>query len=506
MAVGGAVGVSAIMNDDFTYTPGEGVETYTYYFAMPKEWYNGSSATTGDVAGIYWWEGTDPCGAVDGSGGSRPWPGYVADKVTENIFSCQVPTDVSTIIWNNNVDGGTDKTLPKYLEACQGPNTGSEYASEGDFDLWDDMDGFWEEMATATKNGDETVLGSYKNNFFMDGDDVNFTFDNMIYIIDLENKGETFEGKPVYLGQWYFYYGGTEYGAYPTKEQAVAKGSEVGNFADGTYWDKAEEVPTTTVPATVEPGTAPASGDEPSTIDEPVVTGPRIELTPEVSADKKTVNVTVSMLENPGILPGNIEIVFDEAALKLTNVEDKALMPGTASHKPELVSPYTLSWADDLRTENWTDNGALAVLTFEVLDSSKDTVVTVGDKTQFFNADFEEVTFGKVAAKVSFADAPIVTDPVVTDPVTTDPVVTDPVTTDPVVTDPVTTTAPETTVAETTKAASPDSPKTSTTSQVSSVTSGAIQTGVTSIIAVVCAVALAAAGFILYSRKRKEVE
>ena len=81
-----AVSVSAEVDEQGRYTPSEGTETYRYYFYMPSDWYNEYAET----AGIYWWIGTDP---------ADPWPGYIAHPTeTENIYYCDVPTNVTTII------------------------------------------------------------------------------------------------------------------------------------------------------------------------------------------------------------------------------------------------------------------------------------------------------------------------------------------------------------------------------------------------------------------------
>lgn len=71
-------------------------ETNRYYFYMPSIWKNKYS----DTAGIYWWDDTDACGA---------WPGYKAHETeVKDVYYYDVPKDVTTIIWNNYLDGGTD--------------------------------------------------------------------------------------------------------------------------------------------------------------------------------------------------------------------------------------------------------------------------------------------------------------------------------------------------------------------------------------------------------------
>lgn len=214
---------SAIFDENGCYAPGENVTcgTHRYYFAMPDEWYNEYT----DTAGVYWWAGTDACGAVDGTGGTVTWPGYKAQKSSvNNVYYIDCPKNVPTIIWNNYLDGGQDKEDPKYLEAMQAADTHAEYYSDGDSDLYDS---YWFEEMEESFNGDKSALGDFADNFFIEeeyGFGFSFNFDNMIYVVDPSKTSENFEGRKTYVGDWYFYYGNGEYGTYPTKEESVAKG------------------------------------------------------------------------------------------------------------------------------------------------------------------------------------------------------------------------------------------------------------------------------------------
>lgn len=247
MAAIASVSASAIIDENGCYAPGENVEsTHRYYLAMPKEWYSSNT----DTAGVYWWSGTDACGAVDGTGGTLAWPGYKAQRSeVEDVYYIDCPTDVTTIVWNNYINGGTDKEAPVYLEAKQAANAGVEYYSDGDSDLYDSD---WFIEMEESFDGDKAALGDFADNFFIEeeyGFGLSFNFDNMIYVIDLAKTDVNFEGKMTYVGDWYFYYGNGEYGTYPTKEESVEK---------GTYKVINEK------PATgEEPGDNPATGEEP---------------------------------------------------------------------------------------------------------------------------------------------------------------------------------------------------------------------------------------------------
>lgn len=225
-----SISASAIIDENGAYAPGENVTcgTYRYYFALPKQWECEYSTT----AGVYWYNGTDACGAVDGSGGDLQWPGYKAqlgDYANDNytLYYIDCPSDVPQVIWNNYVNGGTDKEDPIYLTAKQSNDAATEFYTAGDSPLYEDD--FFEKMEESY-NGDKAALGDFVDNFFYDeeyGLGFALNMQNMIFVVPGEANGENFEGKPTYSGDWYFYYGNGEYGTYPVKEDAI----EAGTFA-----------------------------------------------------------------------------------------------------------------------------------------------------------------------------------------------------------------------------------------------------------------------------------
>ena len=220
MASVAVISASAALDSNGRYVPSEGItETNRYYFAMPKYWYSEYT----DTAGIYWWGGSDACGAVDGSGGTTSWPGYKAQvSDVEDVYYVDCPADVTTIIWNNFVNGGQDKEDPIYTVAVQSQNVPSEFYCDGDSDLYGTE--FFDAMQ-ASFEGDKTALGDFANNFFESDYGFAFKMDNMIFVIDPELTSENFEGKLTYVGDWYFYFGEGWYGTYPTKEASEAAGT-----------------------------------------------------------------------------------------------------------------------------------------------------------------------------------------------------------------------------------------------------------------------------------------
>lgn len=272
MAAVATASVSADVLEDGSYVPGDNVEaTNRYYFAMPDEWYSANATS----AGIYWWSGTDACGAVDGTGGSVAWPGYKAQKSddVDNLYYVDCPEDVPTIVWNNFLDGGTDTEASIYTEAKQAADAQVEFYSSLDMaldpeDPNEEPDGVYTESwlteMEESYNGDKAALGDYADNFFYDeeyGLGFSFELDNMIYVVDLSKTSENFDGKLTYSGEWYFYFGNGDYGTYPTKEGSEAAGT-LKNIADAPATSDEPTTEPTTQPTTTQPTDKP---DQPST-------------------------------------------------------------------------------------------------------------------------------------------------------------------------------------------------------------------------------------------------
>lgn len=259
-------------------TEPEKIETYRYYFYMPESWAIDNPYS--QVAGIYWWEGSNSC---------KSWPGYKANPAdAEGVYYYDVPRDVTSIVWNNTVDGGTDSNAPVYNFAYQTKTIGTEYYDMGESDLYPD--------------------GTYN-------------FDNMIYVIDynLIDYNE-FSGKQNYKGEWFYYYGNGEYGVAENKEDAKAVYTSDTIVLDDVYFDQfstfpslPEVLPTenteateVTVPTEIitdatEPSetvpssavTEPAETTEPTEATEPSETTQATETT-EVTASAEVVTTTAT--------------------------------------------------------------------------------------------------------------------------------------------------------------------------------------------------------------------
>ena len=304
-----AVSVSAEVDEQGRYTPSEGTDTYRYYFYMPSDWYNEYA----DTAGIYWWIGTDP---------ADPWPGYIAHPTEmDNIYYCDVPTDTTTIIWNNGFDGGNDPTAPEYPKAIQTIDIACQFYSDGDSDVY--TTDFYTAMEESY-NGDKAALGSYADNFFYDDVyDLGFVFNmnNMIYVINPEMVSENYQGKITSGGEWYFYYGNGEYGTYPTREAAEANGavftSDYQPAKDAPVTEPTTEAPTdaTEVEPTDAPVTEPATSSQSPYLTVNAISNYFPSATAEYNEETKEITVTYSMKSSKDVLDTQWYLTYDPEVL-----------------------------------------------------------------------------------------------------------------------------------------------------------------------------------------------
>ncbi len=206
------------------YTPSEGVKTNTLYFAMPGLWANDTTRAQNNVCGAYWWSGSDqPDYAIEGV--YKNWPGWrmKSDENIKNLRTIQVPQNVTSINFDNFIDGGEDESAPVFKLAKQTVNINIEGDWETDntpcfVDLWNYVSPY-----KSTIGSDNVIqiddFGTYSRNVYFNTEFSEYTLscDKMIYVVNLE--GETADSTThKYGGQFYFYYGNGEYGAMPTKQ------------------------------------------------------------------------------------------------------------------------------------------------------------------------------------------------------------------------------------------------------------------------------------------------
>ena len=172
--------------------PAPVIETNRYYFYMPEDWEN---ILSGGVS-VYWWEGTNNCRDF--------WPGYKAHSTNiKGLYYYDVPKNVWTIIWNNQV---LDDKWSSGL-AMQSKNLGVEYYEPGE------------------------------SNLYPEGLD---SFNNMVYVINYDDIYYELEG-PVITGDWYYYYGNGEYGTTPEKGETFYNTRHLGTPIDRKYSNPSED-------------------------------------------------------------------------------------------------------------------------------------------------------------------------------------------------------------------------------------------------------------------------
>ena len=122
-----------------------------------------------------------------------------------------------------------------------------------------------------------------------------------------------------------------------------------------------------------------------------------------------TVDVTISLKNNPGINSVRIAVGYDTNAMTLTAIKDAGLL-GELSNDPSQMSksPYTIVWEGDKFDKNFTDNGTIATLTFAVKEGVSEgtypiTIRYDEDKYDIMDVNMEivhlDVVNGGVAVK-----------------------------------------------------------------------------------------------------------
>ncbi len=141
-------------------------------------------------------------------------------------------------------------------------------------------------------------------------------------------------------------------------------------------------------------------------------TTPAIVMSSGTGITGKQISVTVSLKNNPGLASMMLTVGYDPAVLTLLSVTDSGNL-GTAVHSDILsAQPYTLTWANDLAKENYTYNGEIVTLTFQVAENAKldQTTVTVSydyDNYDIFDVSGEPVRFVTVSGAVNVIDVMI---------------------------------------------------------------------------------------------------
>ena len=166
------------------------------------------------------------------------------DDVDNSVYYAEIPGEdnLTSAIFNNGVDGGTDDSLPIYYKAAQTIDNNMEGGYEGDY---------------------ETLWGDTYNEF---------DFDGCIYVIDPNQVDiNAFSGKQTCGGNWYFYYGNGCYGSYRTDadeftsvEDCCLNPDHFNEEGEHVGYHEDEPTPTEAPTEAPEPTEAPTEAPEPT--------------------------------------------------------------------------------------------------------------------------------------------------------------------------------------------------------------------------------------------------
>ena len=123
-----------------------------------------------------------------------------------------------------------------------------------------------------------------------------------------------------------------------------------------------------------------------------------------------TVEVDIVLSDNPGVVTVSLAVEFDENVLSLVQVQDQGAL-GTNMHNPELVSPYYLRWANNTQTTDFTYNGSVVTLIFQISDDAEFGEYPVSVSYSYEDCDIvnwkmEPVEFQLQQGVVTVSDAP----------------------------------------------------------------------------------------------------
>ena len=168
-----------------------------------------------------------------------------------------------------------------------------------------------------------------------------------------------------------------------------------------TGWDKAFTNVTANLVVTAQyVQNEPVSTPVPSDV-------PQIVVESKTTSAGSTVAVNISIANNPGIVSMTLHVNFD-SRLELVSVQDTGLLPGKV-HSTVMLNPYTLAWENDSATQNYTVNGTLVTLTFNVPENLEegDYAVSVSydsEGYEIYDFNAEPVDFAVVNGKISVTD------------------------------------------------------------------------------------------------------
>ena len=124
-------------------------------------------------------------------------------------------------------------------------------------------------------------------------------------------------------------------------------------------------------------------------------TGPTVYVDGVTGLAGDEINVVISLANNPGIVSMKLSVSYDASVLELVNKTGAGVYASSMSFGPTTKNPFVVNWVDT-RNDNFTDNGAFAILTFKIKDDAAlgDTPITITyDADDVYDIDYDNVAF-----------------------------------------------------------------------------------------------------------------
>ncbi len=140
---------------------------------------------------------------------------------------------------------------------------------------------------------------------------------------------------------------------------------------------------------------------------------PTVTVSTATGTPGSTVEVTVSIQNNPGIVSMSLNVSYDENIMTLTGIRDLGSLAG-GMHTDVYKSPYILTWANDTSNTDFYVNGAVAALIFTINSQAQPGTYTVGLTTPIhgiYNYNISEVDFRMVSGSVTVTGSSAPTTP-----------------------------------------------------------------------------------------------
>ncbi len=114
-----------------------------------------------------------------------------------------------------------------------------------------------------------------------------------------------------------------------------------------------------------------------------------------------TVNVKISVKNNPGITALQLKVKYSTKDLELISIKNGGLFDDAITHSKLDKNPIIISWYSS-NSEDESANGCLATLKFKILNGAANSKISISyDEDNVFNSEFSNVNFNTTAGTVS---------------------------------------------------------------------------------------------------------